>query len=41
MIDRYGEGEPEEVGDNFIGSVVSYKDKVYAINSMVRYYSEE
>lgn len=41
VIDRYGEGEPEEVGDNFIGSVVSYKDKIYAINSMVRYYSEE
>lgn len=40
VVDRYTE-EVDEIGSNFIGSMSTYDNQMYFINSMVRYYDKE
>lgn len=37
VIDKYSNGDEEEIGANFIGSIASYQSEIYGINSMVRF----
>ena len=41
VIDRYRDGEIQEIGNNFIGSIREYNGQIYAINSMGIYYDEK
>ena len=41
VIDKYSNGDEEEIGANFIGSIASYQSEIYGINSMVRFYDKK
>lgn len=40
VVDKYTDRQKEEIGNNFFGSLFSFDDEIYLINSMSRYYDK-
>ncbi len=41
VADRYGQDGREEIGNNFLGTICSYQEQIYLINSLVRTYDKK
>jgi hypothetical protein len=41
VADRYGQNGREEIGNNFLGTICSYQEQIYLINSLVRTYDKK
>lgn len=41
VADRYAQDGREEIGQNFLGTICSYQEQIYLINSVVRTYDKE